>query len=67
MFECEEVEACHKFMSEIVLHIPPFRKRRFVLVDHSVSSDEFVIRVNYDKDQFEHKINEFVHDIIKEA
>ena len=66
MFECEEIEACHNFMSEIVLHIPPFRKR-FVLVDHSVSSDEFVIRVNYAKDQFEHKINEFVHDIIKEA
>lgn len=42
-------------------------KKRFVLTDYSVSSDAFVISVNYDKSQFEHKINEFVCNIIMEA
>lgn len=38
-----------------------------MLVDHSVSDDEFVIKINYDKSQFEHRINEFVGRIIREA
>ena len=38
-----------------------------MLVDHSVSDDEFVIKINYDKSQFEHRINEFVGNIIREA
>lgn len=67
MSECEEIEACHKFISEIVSFIPPFCQRKFVLVGDSVSSDEFVIKVNYDKEQFEHLTNEFVRDITKEA
>ena len=66
MFECEETEACHKFMSEIMLFIPPIRQR-FLLVDYTVSSDEFVIKVTYDKKLFEHRINEFASDIIKQA
>lgn len=67
MSECEEIEACHKFISEIVSFIPPFCQRKFVLVGDSVSSDEFVIKVNYDKEQFEHLTNEFVCGITKEA
>ena len=66
MSECEEMETCHKFMSEIVPFIPPIRQT-FLLVDYTVSSDEFVIKVKYDKKQFEHRIDEFAHDIIKEA
>ena len=46
-------------MSEVVLFIGPFSQIRFVLVNYSVS-DEFVIKVNYEKDEFEHLINEFM-------
>ena len=34
---------------------------------YSVTSEEFVITVNYDKEKLEHKIGEYVPDIIKEA
>lgn len=44
-------------MSEIVLFIPPIRQRRFLLVDYTVSSGEFVIKVNYDKKLFEQRID----------
>ena len=37
------------------------------MVDYSVSSHEFVIKVNYNKNLFEHLINEFVRDIFMEA
>ena len=37
------------------------------MVDYSVSSDEFVIKVNYDEDQFELLIDQFLRDIIKKA
>ena len=46
-------------MSEFVPFIGPFSQIRFVLVNYSVS-DEFVIKVNYEKDKFEHLINEFM-------
>ena len=32
-----------------------------------MTSEEFVITVNYDKEKFEHNIDEYVSDIIKEA
>ena len=64
---CEGIEACHEFMTEIALFILPFRQRMFVLIDYSVSFDDFVIKINYDKDQFEHLIIEFVRNIIKKA
>lgn len=54
-------------MSEVVPFIGPFSQRRFVLVDYSVSDEEFVIKVNCEKDKFEHLIQEFVCDIIMEA
>lgn len=56
MSKSEEVEACDRFMTNIVLFILPFEQRRFVLVDYSVCSDAFVISINYDKNQFEYKI-----------
>ena len=49
MFEFEKIEVCHKFMTEIVPFIPPFRERGFVLVYYSVSSEKFVIKRNYDR------------------
>ena len=67
MSECEGIEACHAFMTELVPYILPFRQRMFVLIDYSVSSDDFVIKINYDKYRFEHLITEFVRNIIKKA
>ena len=52
-------------MSEVVPFIGPFSQRRFVV--YSVSDEEFVIKVNCEKDKFEHLIQEFVCDIIMEA
>ena len=37
------------------------------MVEHTVSPEEFVISVNYDKRLFEHKVQEFICGIIKEA
>ena len=54
-------------MSEVIPFVGFFSQRRFVLVDHSVSDEEFVIKVNYEKDNLQHLIQEFVCDIIKEA
>ena len=39
----------------------------FVLIDYSVSYNDFVMKINYDKDQFEHLITEFVKNVIKET
>ena len=65
MSECERIEACHEFMTEIVPFILPFRQRMFVLIDYSVISDDLVIKINYDKDQFEYLITQFVRNIVK--
>ena len=37
-----------------------------VLIEHNVSCEDFEIFIDYDKSQFEHQINEFVRNIIKE-
>ena len=63
----EEFDVCHKFVSEVVNFILPFEQRRFVLVEHNLSCEDLLIFVGYDKSLFEHKINEFVSEIIKEA
>ena len=60
MSGCEDLDVCPNFMSEVVPFIGPFCQRRFVLVNYSVSDEEFVIKVNYEKDKFEHLINEFM-------
>ena len=65
MSECERIKACHEFMTEIVPFILSFRQRMFVLIDYSVISDDVVIKINYDKDQFEYLITQFVRNIIK--
>ena len=62
-----EVYACNCLMPDVVSFILPIDQRRCVLIDYSVTSEKFVITVNYDKEWFEHNINEFVRDIIKEA
>ena len=71
----EEFDVCHRFMSDVVEFILPIEQRIFVLVEYNVSSEDFIYFVGYDKalfvgyDEalFEHKINDFVRDIIKET
>ena len=63
----EEFDVCHKFASEVVEFILPIEQRRFVLVEHNVSCENFIIFFGYDKSLFEHKIYEFVSDVVKEA
>ena len=60
-----EFEVCHKFISEVVHFILPIEQWKFVQVEHNVSCEDFLIFIGYDKDEFEHKIGEFVRDIIK--
>ena len=67
MSKIEEFDVCHKFVSEVAEFILPIEQRSFVLVEHNVSCEDFIIFVGYDKSLFEHKIHEFVSDIIKEG
>ena len=67
MSKPEEILACDRFMSDIVPFILPIDQRRWAIFYYSMTSEEFVITVNYDKEKFEHKIGEFTSDIIKEA
>ena len=60
MSECEDLDVCHKFMSEGFPFIGPFSQGRFACVDYSVCDEDFTIKVDYDKDQFGHFINEYV-------
>ena len=62
----EEFEVCHKFIFKVVEFILPIRQKLLVQVEH-VSCEDFVIFIRYDKHKFQHKIDEFVKHIIKEA
>ena len=61
----EKFEVYHKFISEFLDFILPIGQRKFVQIEHNVSCEDFVIFIGYDKDEFEHKIDEFVKDITK--
>ena len=61
MSKIEEGDACDSFMSDIVPFVLPVAQRRFVLVEYSISPDEFVIKVSYDKDLFRHRYSRAVH------
>ena len=64
MCGCEDIDACHNFMSEVFDFIGSFSKRRFFFcIDHPVCDEE--IKINYDKDQFGHLIYEYVCEILK--
>ena len=66
MSGCEDFDVSQKFMFEIVPFISLFSQRRFVFVDYSVCDEEFVVKVDYDKDQFEYLIQEYVCKILEE-
>lgn len=46
----------------------PFaRRRRFVILDRCVNgNDEFVLKIYYDKEQYEHLIDQYVNEMICE-
>ena len=67
MSKPEEVLSCERFMSDIAPFILPTDQGKWAFFYYSVTSEEFVITVNYDKEKLEHKIGEYVPDIIKEA
>ena len=48
------------FCSKISLH-----QRRFVILDHSVCDFEFTVKINYDKKEFGHLIDQHVMEMIK--
>ena len=66
MSDFEVLDVCHKFMSEIIFFIGPSSQRRFVSVSHFVCDEEFVIKVDYDKEKFEDLIQEYVCKILEE-
>ena len=37
-----------------------------MILDHSVDNEEFVLKIYYDKEQFEHLINEYVKEMLCE-
>ena len=37
-----------------------------MILDHSVDNEEFVLKIYYDKDQFEHLIDQYVNDLLAE-
>ena len=51
---------CAPFCSKISLH-----QRRFVILDHSVCDFEFTVKINYDKKEFGHLIDQYVMEMIK--
>ena len=42
-----------------------FSQRRFVILDHSVKNINFIVKINYDKDEFGHLITQFVGEMIR--
>ena len=37
-----------------------------MILDHSVDNEEFVLKIYYDKDQFEHLIDQYVNELLAE-
>ena len=37
-----------------------------MILDHSVDNEEFVLKIYYDKDQFEHLIDQYVNEMLAE-
>ena len=58
-------DVSHNFMSNCFQFILPLNERKFLTLEHNVSCKDFVTFVNYDKEQFGDKIQQFFHDIRK--
>ena len=47
------------FVSEI-----SFQGRRFVILDYFIKENQFTVKIDYDKEQFGHLIDQYVHEMI---
>ena len=59
----------HDFIKEVAPSIGSSSfsiRNRFVILDHSVDNEEFVLKIYYDKDQFEHLIDQYVNELLAE-
>ena len=62
----EDIDVCHKFMKDVAPFVGRFSKRMFVLLDYSVDDEAFVIKISYNKDNFEYLIQKFVCEMTDE-
>ena len=63
------IDICHDFMKEVAPFIGSIsfsRRSSFVILNHNVDNDKFVRKMCYDKEQFEHLIDEYVKEILCE-
>ena len=61
------IDVCHDFIKEVasfVSSISLSRRSRFVILDYSVDNEEFVVKIFYDKEQFEHLIDNYTKEVI---
>ena len=61
------IDGCNDFVREaatFVCEISFSRRSRFVILDHSVDIEEFVLKPYYHKKQFEHLIDRYVNEIL---
>ena len=61
------IDTCNDFVQEaapFVSEISFSRRSRFTILDHSVDIEEFVLKLYYDKEQFEHLIDRYVNEML---
>ena len=61
------IDGCNDFVREaatFVCEISFSRRSRFVILDHSVDSEEFALKIYYDKEQFDHLIDQYVNEML---
>ena len=46
------------FVSEISFH-----RKRFVILDYFIKENQFTVKIDYDKEQFGHLIDQYVHEM----
>lgn len=61
----EQIDVCHEFMKEVAPFVGSFSRRRFVILHYNVNHDEFLIKIHYDKDQFEHLLHNYVCEMLE--
>ena len=60
-------DACNNFLQEVapfVSEISFSRRSRFVILDHSVDNEKFVLKIYYDKEQLDHLIEQYVNEML---
>ena len=61
------IDDCNDFVRELVPFISEIsfsRRSRFLIIDHSVGNEEFVLKLYYDRVQFCHLIDQYVSELL---